>query len=128
MPKFNAETLQDMFLRVERKELTKQDAARYFGTSVGSINNYFYAKKAYDRGMEVRAQNISVKAFTPWAVKYGGNGEPVYKADPHPERKHVRKEPEQQKMILPVDEPCEKETFEICGLIIEISIKTKGRK
>ena len=128
MATFNADTLQDMFQRVERKELTKQAAAGYFNTSIGCINNYFCAKKAYVQGRNVCRQNVSVKVFTPWAVKYGGNGEPTYKADPHPNRKHVRKEPEQQEMVLPEAEPCEKETFEICGLIIEISIKTKGRK
>ena len=101
MATFNVETLQDMFLRVEKKELTKQAAAGYFNTSVGCINNYFCAKKAYDQGRKVYAQNVSVKVFTPWAVKYGGNGEPIYKADPNPNRKHVKKEPEQQKMVLP---------------------------
>ena len=128
MAKFNAEQLQDMFSRVERKDITKEDAAAYYDKSIGSINNYFYAKNNYDRGLPVSAQNISTKAFTPWAAKYGTKGDPIYRHDPHPERKHTRKQPEQQKMILPESEPCEKETIEICGLIIEISIKTKGRK
>ena len=39
----------------------------------------------------------------------------------------VKKEPEQQAMVLPVVVPVEEEkTFEICGFVIEISIKTKG--
>ena len=128
MTKFYADTLQDMFLRVEKEELTRDDAAAYHKRSIGSINNYFNAKKSYDNGRHVCAQNISTEAFTQWAVKYGGRGEPLYKADPHPNRKHVKKEPEQQEMKLPEIEPCEKETIEICGLVIEISIKTKGVK
>ena len=128
MARFNVEALQDMFQRVEKKELTKQDVAKYYGTSVGAVNNYFCAKRAYDQGRHVCAQNVSVKVFTQWAIKYGGKGEPVYKVDPHPERKHIKKEPEQQVMILPDADQCEKETIEICGLVIEISIKTKARK
>ncbi len=100
MSKFNADNLQDMFSKVEHGEITKEDAAAYHQKSIGSINNYFQAKKAYDKGREVCAQNISVKAFTPWAVKYGGKGEPVYKQDPHPERKHTKKESDQIKMDL----------------------------
>ena len=127
MAKFNADNLQDMFSRVENGELTKEKAAAYYDKSIGSINNYFQAKKAYDKGSQVCAQNISVKAFTPWCIKYGGKGEPIYKSDPHPERKHVKKKPEQMKMDIPANEPYEKETIEVCGLVIEISIKVKER-
>ena len=103
MSKFNADTLQDMFSKVESGEITKEEAASYHQKSTGSINNYFQAKKAYEKGREVCAQNISVKAFTPWAVKYGNKGEPIYKQDPHPERKHTKKEADQIKMDIPPD-------------------------
>ena len=125
MATFNPETLQDMFSRVERGTLTKDGAAQYFNTSIGCINNYFCAKKAYEQGREICSQNVSVTVFTQWAMKYGKNGEPVYKADSHPDRKHVKKMPEQQKMDLTENLSSEKETIEICGLIIEISIKQK---
>ena len=127
MATFNAETLQDMYARVDKKDLTKENAAKYFNTSIGSIGNYFAARNRYNNGREVIAQNVSTKVFNAWAVKYGGKGEPVYKEDPHPERKHVKKEPEQQKMNFLEEKSNEKETIEICGLVIEITIKAKGR-
>lgn len=91
MSKFNADSLQEMFVRIDRNETTKEAAANFYDKSVGSLNNYFQARKAYEKGREVCAQNVSTKAFTAWAVKYGGKGEPVYKRDPHPERRHVKK-------------------------------------
>lgn len=100
MSMFNADSLNEMFSKVEQGETTIEKAAEYHGRSVSSINNYFYAKKAYENGREVNAQNISTKVFSSWATKYGKKGEPIYRPDPNPNRKHVKKQPEQQKINL----------------------------
>ena len=91
MSKFNADSLQDVFVRIDRKETTKEDAAKFYNKSIGSLNNYFQARNAYMKGKEVNGLNVSTVAFTAWAIKYGGKGEPVYKKDPNPNRKHVKK-------------------------------------
>lgn len=119
MSKFNADSLQEMFVRIDRNETTKEAAAKFYDKSVGSLNNYFQARRAYLKGKEVCAQNVSVKAFTAWAIKYGVNGEPVYKKDPNPERKHTKKCEQ-----LKVEDICElekndippKQIFEVPGL------------
>ena len=148
---FNAENLKEIFEMIDKGKKTKEEIAKFYGVSSCAIGNYLLAKQAYEKGEEVNAQNVSVPAFKMWATKYGNKGEPKFKKEA-PGRKHVKKAVQQQ-FDLPVthvdaqedqmekdaeearaeiqtessSDVVEKESFEICGLVIEISIKTKGR-
>ena len=130
MSRFSVDSLQEMYMRVERKLKTKEEVADFFGVSVGAINNYLYAKRKYDEEHEVCAQNVSVKVFTAWALKYGGKGEPKYKNDPHPGRKHVKKSPEQigfEDVIEPVsnDNHIENLAAKVCEVGSELSAEDR---
>jgi CRISPR/Cas system CSM-associated protein Csm2 small subunit len=101
--KYTADILQEIFTKVESNEKTIEQFSVFLKVSEGSINNYFQAKKKYDSGLEVCAQNVSIPVFTEWAQKYGKAGEPKFKKESG-DRKHVKKSPEQLKLPLPAAE------------------------
>lgn len=92
---FNAESLQDIFKRILSGEKTKEDVARYYDVTPGCIGNYLAAKRAYEDGREVTVQTVRQDAFSAWAEKFGGNGEPKYKIADR-SRPHRKKEPEEK--------------------------------
>ena len=98
MSKLNADILQDMFVKEANKEKSRKEIAEFHGISLGSLNNYFAAKKAYDSGNLVNAQNVSKQLFIDWARKYGEHGDPCFKTEA-PGRSH-RKKVEQQTIDL----------------------------
>lgn len=98
MARLNGESLKNIFKLIEIDGNDRETVADYFNMKYNSIGNYLTAKKHYIKGEEVNGRNISQKAFTEWAVNYGGKGEPVYMPDRNPGRKHVKKQPEQMVM------------------------------
>ena len=107
MPKctrYTADILQDVFVKTNNGEKTVEQFARWLGVSEGSINNYILARKKYENGLEVNAQNVSIPIFTEWAAKYGDKGEPIFKKESG-DRKHVKKKAVQ----ISVEELCPQE-------------------
>lgn len=102
--KYTADILQEIFAKVASGEKTVAQCSIWLGVSEGSINNYFQAKKKYENGCEVCAQNVSTLVFAEWARKYGSAGEPKFKKETG-NRKHVKKTPEQLKLVLDNSQP-----------------------
>ena len=98
MARLNGESLKYIFTKIEIDGTDKETVGAYFNLKSNSIGNYFAAKNHYIKGEKVNGRNISKKAFTEWAVNYGGKGEPVYMPDLNPGRKHVKKQSEQTVM------------------------------
>ena len=119
MSKLNADILQDMFVKEENKEKSRKEIAEFHGISLGSLNNYFAAKKAYNSGNFVNAQNVSRQLFIDWARKYGNHGDPVFKTE-EPGRSH-RKKVEQQQINL--DEVHDEDFYEDQKTINKIKAK-----
>lgn len=98
---FNADNLQEMFERVRLGATTINETAKYYRVAPGTISNYFAAKRKYERFQEINHKTVG-DAFTEWALKYGGNGEPRYKV-----QKSDQPAEEKQKGILFAEETWE---------------------